>query len=79
MVGFGYMVLLNTKLYWTKNKKGSKLYWTKNKKGSEDSEEHLRHYLCFTQAVVIGFNAKESALAAMVDIEKAYYSVWRNG
>ena len=35
--------------------------------------------LCFTQAIVNGFNAKESTLAAMVDIEKAYDSVWRDG
>ena len=35
--------------------------------------------LCFTQSIVNGFNVKESTLAAMVDIEKAYDSVWRDG
>ena len=35
--------------------------------------------LCLTQDIVNGFNRKESTLAEMVDFEKAYDSVWREG
>ena len=35
--------------------------------------------LCFTRDIVNEFNAKESTLAVMVDFEKAYDSVWRDG
>ena len=35
--------------------------------------------LRLTQDIVNGFNARESTLAVMVDMEKAYDSVWREG
>ena len=54
------------------------LCWIKSKKVSEDSEVQLKPY-SLTQDIVNGFNKREMTVAVMIDLEKAYDSVWRDG
>jgi len=52
----------------------------------DEEQEGFRHYrsttnalLNLTQSIVDGFNEEKFTLAVLIDFEKAYDSVWREG